>query len=243
MKTLIAAAIVLASALPASAASAPAVGTKCSNWGAKNGSLTCAQVDAKGKLAWVRLPGSGGATAPTTVTGKPDSSFRSGGGLVDLPAGPILVRFTADCSSSCELKAKTAKGEDAYSAPSIYERGNPIDAVMLVNYLDTDDPATRLQVNAKSWKVQLLPLSAATPAAVGQRIVGTSPAVLAVQGAPTAANVKAVARVSFVTYSADRQDRDYVIQEFKPFSGDVVVPAGTGYIWVDAVGSWEVTLR
>jgi hypothetical protein len=232
---------------PVLAATSAKVGAKCSTWGATSGGLTCAQVDAKGRLVWVRLPGPAvtvpGQPTTTSAGVKVDASFRSGGGVVDVGAEPAVVRFTADCSDSCEVKPKKAAGVDSYSAPAIYESGVSLDAFFLVNYGVGDELTTRLQVKAKSWKVQLLALSSVPVAAVGQRVTGSQPTVFAVQGAPTLVSVKASKKVSLVSYSADRVSSSYLVQEFKPFSGEVVVPAGTAYLWVDAVGSWDFTLR
>lgn len=100
-RTAVIALVFLASGVTAAQAQVK-VGQKCTTWGATSSAgLVCAQVDAKSKLLWVRIPSAASATkapAPAKKGGPTADSIPAGQWLVGTEVSPGTFRTSAsDC--------------------------------------------------------------------------------------------------------------------------------------------------
>lgn len=203
-------------------------------------------------------PAAGGAAAEAT----PGPAAKKGVGKAQMPipgspSTPTVIRISFECNSDvsygCEFTTLKADGSNAglQSAALGPYKGKLVGSY-LVNYFGgPEEAATSMQIQAKAWTVDFVPLTAVRAVSSGQTITGVGGEVLAVKGAVSVGTVKGgggpegeYLDLRSYSISDGKIEETFVAQTMnKEINGPITIPDETRYLAFNTRTPWTLTLK
>lgn len=208
---------------------------------AADGSLIAvvATMNDDGGIEFAPLDAAATDGAASTTTAAPTVTSGSGSDVVAVtpPTGPSIVTVTHEGAGDFAIQPQNA------GAPI----GDPFavaTGAVTGDYLVVfTSPVSDFAVTADgAWTIEVAAASTAPPFATDTASSGDSPVVLAVPETgelPIAVDYEGSGRVVISVFTAS--GRQVVVDETGPYTGEATLPAGPGYVGVDAAGAWTVT--
>ena len=179
-------------------------------------------------------------TAPTTTTSPVVGSAQGSGSQVvqvDPITGPTIVAVTHDGAG--EFAVQPQQGGVPAGAPVVSATG-PWSGRYLVGPR-RDDLRLRRHRRRRPGRSRVQQRSSALTFDPATGVSGENPDVVAYdEAAPWAATVGYDGPGPIVVRSVTVSGSQELVNQAGPFSGDIEVPAGPGFVTVDAVGAWSL---
>lgn len=183
------------------------------------------------------------ATAPggdggTTTTVAPAATSGTGSQVIAVaaPSGPSIVTVSHDGAGEFSIQPQNAGAP--IGAPFAVATGAVAGDYLVV----FTSPVSDLAVTADgAWTVEMVAASTAAPLPVDAPSGGDAPAVFATPETgelPVSITYEGNGRIVISAFTAS--GLQVVVDEPGPFTGEATIPAGPGYLGIDAVGAWTL---
>lgn len=178
------------------------------------------------------------SSGATTTTVAPTTTSGTGSEVIAVsPAsGPSIVVVTHDGAGEFSIQPQNAGAP--IGQPFAVGAGAIAGSYLVV----FTSPVSDFAVTADgAWTVEVAGAATAPALAADAATAGDQPGVLAVSGPdefPLAVDYQGSGRIVVTMFSASGLQT--IVDETGPFTGEVTLPAGPGYVGVDAAGAWTL---